>query len=199
VTKSLAGRPGRPPGTSRREVTRTALELFAERGFEETTVDDIAEALGVSRRTLFRYFASKNDMVWGDFDWVLARLRRCLDATTPGEPLHEALGRAVVESNRYEDDQLPELRIRMRLITGVPALQAHSTLRYAEWRAVIAEFVADRVGAEPDDLIPQVVAHAALGTSMAAFLVWVDDPASDLVENLREAYRLLGSGLRELG
>jgi mycofactocin system transcriptional regulator len=180
-------------------VTRTALELFAERGFEETTVDEIADALGVSRRTLFRYFASKNDMVWGDFDWVLARLRGCLQASTPEEPLHEALGRAVVESNRYEDEQLPELRIRMRLITGVPALQAHSTLRYAEWRAVVAEFVADRVGGKPDDLIPQTVAHAALGTSMAAFLVWVDDPSSDLVENLEAACRLLGTGLRGLG
>jgi len=172
--------------------------LFAERGFDETTVDDIAEALGVSRRTLFRYFASKNDMVWGDFDWVLARLRHCLDATDPDEPLHEALRAAVVESNRYEDEQLPELRIRMRLITGVPALQAHSTLRYAEWRAVIAEFVAGRLGCEAGDLIPQTVAHAALGTSMAAFLVWVDEPSSDLVENLDEAYRLLGSGMARL-
>jgi len=199
VVESVAGRPGRPPGTTRGAVTRTALELFAERGFEETTVDDIADALGVSRRTLFRYFASKNDMVWGDFDWVLARLRRCLAATALEEPLHEALGRAVVESNRYEDEQLPELRIRMRLITGVPALQAHSTLRYAEWRSVIAEFVAGRLGCGVDDLIPQTVAHAALGTSMAAFLVWVDNPASDLVANLEEAYRLLGQGLRALG
>ncbi|MBV8218290.1 MAG: TetR family transcriptional regulator, partial [Solirubrobacterales bacterium] len=58
MSESLAQRPGRPPGTSRRAVSRTALEMFAERGFEETTVDDIAEALGVSRRTLFRYFAS---------------------------------------------------------------------------------------------------------------------------------------------
>jgi len=112
--------------------------------------------------------------------------------------LHEALRGAVVESNRYEDEQLPELRIRMRLITGVPALQAHSTLRYAEWRAVIADFVAGRLGCEAGDLIPQTVAHAALGTSMAAFLVWVDDPSSDLVENLEEAYRLLGSGLAVL-
>ena len=196
---TVSQRPGRPPGTSRRAVARTALEMFAERGFEDTTVDDIAEALGVSRRTLFRYFASKNDMVWGDFDWVLARLRRCLDATGPREPLHEALGRAVVESNRYEDDQLPELRIRMRLITGVPALQAHSALRYAEWREVIAVWVARRVACQPGDLIPQTVAHAALGTSMAAFLVWVDDPTSDLVANLEEAYRLLGLGLCELG
>jgi TetR/AcrR family transcriptional regulator, regulator of mycofactocin system len=172
--------------------------MFAERGFEETTVDDIAEALGVSRRTLFRYFASKNDMAWGDFDWVLARLRGCLDATDPDEPLHEALRVAVVESNRYEDEQLPELRIRMRLITGVPALQAHSALRYAEWRAVIAEFVAVRLGCEAADLIPQTVAHAALGTSMAAFLVWVDDPSTNLVENLDEAYRVLGTGVAQL-
>jgi mycofactocin system transcriptional regulator len=172
--------------------------MFAEAGFDETTVDDIAEALGVSRRTLFRYFASKNDMVWGDFDSVLARLRRCLGATGADEPLHDALREAVVESNRYEEEQLPELRIRMRLITGVPALQAHSTLRYAEWRAVIADFVAGRLGCETGDLIPQAVAHAALGTSMAAFLVWVDDPSSDLVQNLDDAYRLLGSGLAVL-
>lgn len=196
--RSADGRPGRPPGTSRRAATRTALELFAERGFEQTTVEDVADALGVSRRTLFRYFASKNDMVWGEFDQVLERLRRCLNATAPGEPLHDALRRAVVESNRYEPDQLPELRIRMRLITRVPALQAHSMLRYAEWRAVIAEFVAERLKCGPEDLVPQVVAHAALGTSMAAFLVWVDDPSSDLVENLEEAYRLLGTGLQLL-
>ena len=145
MTESIAQRPGRPPGTSRSAVSRTALEMFADRGFEETTVDDIADALGVSRRTLFRYFASKNDMVWGDFDWVLGRLRRCLDATASDEPLHEALRRAAVESNRYEDEQLPELRIRMRLITGVPALQAHSALRYAEWREVIAEWVGERL------------------------------------------------------
>ena len=198
MAEVIGQRPGRPPGTSRRAVTRAALELFAERGFDETTVDDIADALGVSRRTLFRYFASKNDMVWGDFDCVLARLRRCLDAAGPDEPLHAALGRAVVESNRYEDEQLPELRIRMRLITGVPALQAHSALRYAEWREVIAVWVAGRVGCRPGDLVPQTVAHAALGTSMAAFLVWVDDPASDLVANLEEAYRLFGQGLRSI-
>lgn len=192
-------RPGRPRGTSRAAVTRTALELFAERGFEETTVEDIADALGVSRRTLFRYFASKNDMVWGEFDQVLERLRRCLAATADDQPLHEALRRAVVESNRYAEDQLPELRIRMRLITRVPALQAHAMLRYAEWRGVIAEFVAGRLDCRPDDLVPQAVAHAALGTSMAAFVVWVDDPSSDLVANLEEAYRLVGSGFRVLG
>ncbi len=60
--------PDAPPTS---EIAAVALELFAERGFEETTVEDIAAAVGVGRRTLFRYFPSKNDMVWGDFDRVL--------------------------------------------------------------------------------------------------------------------------------
>jgi TetR/AcrR family transcriptional regulator, regulator of mycofactocin system len=188
--------PGRPPGTSREVVARTALELFAERGFEETTIEDIAAAVGVGRRTLFRYFSSKADTVWGDFDWVLDRLRRGLRETSPDEPLMEALSRAVVESNRYEESSLPELRIRMQLITRVPALQAHSMLRYRAWREVIAEFVAERLGQPVDALGPQTLAHAALGTSMAAFVVWVDDPSRDLVETLEEAYALLASGFR---
>lgn len=176
------------------QITRVALDLFAANGFDETTVEDIAAELGINRRTLFRYFSSKNDMVWGDFDWVLDRLRGHLAETSPDEPLMSALARAAVASNHYEADQLPELRIRMTLITTVPALQAHSMLRYADWRGVIAEFVADRLGQQPDDLVPQTIAQAALGTSMAAFVRWVEHPDEDLDDNLRRAYALLASG-----
>jgi mycofactocin system transcriptional regulator len=175
-----------------------ALDLFARDGFDETTLSDVAAALGISRRTLFRYFPSKNDMVWGDFDWVLDRLRAYLAETSPDEPLMAALARAVVASNHYESDQLPELRIRMTLITTVPALQAHSMLRYAAWRAVIADFVAERLGRQADDLVAQTTAHAALGTSMAAFVRWVDNPDDDLEQNLREAYRLLATSFADV-
>jgi len=185
---------GRPRSTTHEKVARTALELFARNGFEETTVEDIAAALGIGRRTVFRYFPSKNDMVWGDFDSVLDRLRREFDATSPDEPLMEALGRALVASNHYGPDQLPELRIRLTLISTVPALQAHSMLRYAAWRAVVAEFVARRLGQDVGDLVPQTIAHAALGTSMAAFVRWVRNPGDDLAENLRRGYALLASG-----
>ena len=190
----MATRPGRPRTTSRDEVQRVALALFAEQGFEETTLDDVAAAVGVSRRTLFRYYPSKNDMVWGDFDWVLRRLRDLLARTDPAAPLMVALAEAAVASNRYEPGDLPELRIRMTLITTVPSLQAHSMLRYAEWRDVVAEFAAQRLGTAPGDLVPQAIGHAALGASMAAFEHWVTDPASDLEDNLRRTYALLASG-----
>lgn len=184
---------GRPPSTTRTRVGRVALELFASRGFEETTIDDIADALGVGRRTVFRYFPSKNDMVWGDFDIVCGRLRADLAVQPADLPVIEAVGRAAVSSNRYARAELPELKLRMTLITTVPALQAHSMLRYAEWRAVVAEYAAERRRENPNALIPQAVAHAALGASMAAFSAWVDGDGG-LEENLLRAYGALACG-----
>jgi mycofactocin system transcriptional regulator len=184
---------GRPPSTTREEIEAVALELFAERGFEPTTVEEIAAAVGVGRRTLFRYFGSKNDIAWGDFDWVMGRLRDAL-AAGDGLPLMEALRDGVVESNSYPDEQLPGLRIRMTLITRTPALQAHSALRYGEWRAVVAEWAAARLGLEPGDLLPRAIAFAALGTAMATFEAWVAAPAGDLETMLGESFDALAAG-----
>lgn len=188
---------GRPPTTSHREVETAALRLFSDRGFEATTVADIAAAVGVTRRTIFRYFASKNDIVWGDFDWVIRRLREAFAAEPAAAPLPDALRRAVVASNTYGPEQLPELRIRMTLITTVPALQGHSMLRYAAWCGAVAELVAGRLGADPEALEPQAISLAALGLSMAGFKRWVDNPEEDLAECLDGAYRILsGPGAR---
>ena len=186
---------GRPPSTTHTEVARAALEMFARDGFEQTTMDDIADALGVGRRTLFRYFPSKNDIVWGDFERVLDRLRTLLDATPADVPIMRALAEAIVESNRYQPNQLHELRIRMTLITTVPALQAHSMLRYQAWRQVVAEFVAGRRGESPDDLVPQTIGYAMLGTSTAAFVHWVNNPGEDLDANLAQAYGTLRASI----
>jgi mycofactocin system transcriptional regulator len=185
---------GRPPSTTQAEVCRVALTLFASRGFEQTTIDDIATELGIGRRTLFRYFGSKNDMVWGDFDWVLDRLRTDLAATDAATPLMEALRVAVVASNTYPADEQPELRIRMTLITTVPALQAHSMLRYTAWREVIAEFAASRLGCARGDLVPTAIGYAALAASTSAFAYWVAHPAENLVRTLEGTYMLLANG-----
>jgi len=184
---------GRPPTTTHAEIEGVALALFAERGFEATTVDDVAAAIGVGRRTLFRYFESKNDIVWGDFGWVMERLRTALDQQG-GLPLMDALRVGVVESNSYPPEQLPGLRIRMTLIARTPALQAHSALRYAEWRGVVADWVAACCALEPDDLAPQTISGAALGVAMATFGRWVDHPDEDLGELLDAAFRTLAAG-----
>ena len=73
ASSSAAPARGRRPATSRERVARAALELFARHGYDTTTVEDIAAAVGVSRRTFFRYYESKSDMVWGEFDAELVR------------------------------------------------------------------------------------------------------------------------------
>jgi mycofactocin system transcriptional regulator len=171
-----------------------ALELFATQGFEETTMDDVAAALGIGRRTLFRYFASKNDLVWGDFDQVLDRLRADLRGVDHRVSVMQALRRAAVSSNTYPAEALPELRIRLTLITTVPALQAHSMLRYAEWRQVVADFAAQRLRRDPGDFAPQAIGHAALAASTSAFTQWVHHPESDLLALLDTSYALLAAG-----
>ena len=81
----------------------------------------------------------------------------------------------------------------MELILRVPALLAHSTLRFAAWREVIAEFVADRTGQRPDALAPQAIAHAVLGVAVAAYEQWLDDEDAELGLLLDAAMRQLGA------
>ena len=139
-------RTGRPPATSRAALERVGFELFARQGFDRTTVEDIAAAAGIGRRTFFRYFASKNDLVWGDFEAELVKLERLLAAADPAAPMMDALRGAVVEFNRFDPAAVPWHRQRMTLILRVPTLQADSTVRYASWRTLVTEFAARRTG-----------------------------------------------------
>lgn len=185
---------GRRPSTSRAELERVALDLFTSRGFDETTVDDIAAAAGIGRRTFFRYYASKNDAVWGDFDVQLDRLGRFFDGCDPALPMMDAVHDAVLTFNRLDADQVPWHRRRMRLILNTPALQAHSTPMYARWRAVIAAFAAGRVGAGREDLLPQLIAYATLGAAVASYEQWLRDEDAELEPLLDEAMAELARG-----
>jgi mycofactocin system transcriptional regulator len=182
---------GRQPSTSRAELSHVALELFLERGFDETTVDDIAAAAGIGRRTLFRYFTSKNDLPWGDFDASLEGMRRFLDGSTVELPLVDTLTSAVVEFNRFPVEEIPYHRERMRLLLNVPALVAHSTLRYAAWRQVVAEYVSTRLDVAPGSLAPQTIAWVCLGASLSAYEQWLKHDDADLTDLLESAFSTL--------
>jgi mycofactocin system transcriptional regulator len=188
---SGAGHPGRRRVTSRAELEQTAFALFTARGFDATTVDEIAAAAGIGRRTFFRYFPSKNDIPWGAFEDELERMRVRLKACPPEVPLMDATRVALIDFNRVAPAQVPLHRRRMELILRVPTLLAHSTLRFTAWREVVAEFVAERTGRRPDDLAPQAIAHAVLGVAIAAYEHWLDDPDTDLGALLDDAMRQL--------
>ncbi|MTD15488.1 mycofactocin system transcriptional regulator [Nakamurella sp. YIM 132087] len=178
---------GRPAVTSRAELERICLVMFADRGFDVTSVDEIAAAAGIGRRTFFRYFPSKNDVVWGDFDGQLQQFTAWFDRCPPQVPVSTAIRDAVLDFNTFDDAATASLRIRMAVILDSPALQAYSTLRYAAWRAVIANFAARRLGGIEQDLRPRTLGHVALAASIAAYEQWLADGDSDLLPLLRES------------
>lgn len=186
-----AQRLGRQNATSRAELSHIALTLFIERGFEQTTVDDIAAAAGIGRRTLFRYFPSKNDLPWGDFDEELDGMRKHLDSLPPDMPIAEALSLAVIEFNSFPAEEIPVHRERMMLLLSVPALVAHSTLRYIAWRSIIADYVARRLGTATTDHGPQTAAWILLGISLASYEQWLQDDDADLTTVLTESFATL--------
>ena len=191
------GQPGRRRVTSQADLEQVAFELFAANGFEQTTVEDIAAAAGIGRRTFFRYFPSKNDIPWGMFEVELERMRARLKACPRDVHLMDAIRVALVDFNKVEPAQIPRHRRRMELILRVPALLAHSTLRFAAWRDVVAEFVAERTGQRPDSLAPQAIAHAILGVAVAAYEQWLDDEDADLGALLDSAVRELGAAFTD--
>ena len=187
-------RPGRPRSTTHAELERQGITLFLERGYDETSIDDIAAAAGIGRRTFFRYFHNKADLVWGDFEAELQRMRDCLARYHDDRPMMETVRRAVVDFNAVARDDEEEFRRRLTLILGVPSLIAHSTLRFAQWREVVAEFAAARLGLAPDDLVPTVVGHCAFGATIGAYETWMRTDGLDLGEVLDDAFGQLAQG-----
>lgn len=189
-------RTGRRPSTTRGEIGDLGIELFTSRGFDDTSVDDIAEAAGIARRTFFRYFPSKNAVPWGDFDASLVVLRQILDDLPPETGIADGIMSALLQFNSFPDSERRVHRQRMQLILEVPALQGYSMVMYQGWRRVIAEFVAARSGADPDDLAPRTAGWLALGVAVAAYEQWLTNDDLDLAELLVAGSAPLYSGLQ---
>ena len=190
-------RRGRPRGTSARELELIALRLFTEQGFDETTVDQIAAAARVSRRTFFRYYMSKSDVLWNEFDNEVETIRRLL-AELPDElPVMEAVRRAVVAANQYRAEDVPELRMRMNLLNSVPKLFARAAIHYDAWERAVSDFVARRSGQPADSLYPLAVGRAVLASCRAGYDRWAARADADLPVYLDAAIRALAAGFRD--
>jgi mycofactocin system transcriptional regulator len=190
-------RRGRPPGTSARGLEVIALRLFAEQGFDATTVEAIAAAAGVSRRTFFRYFDSKAAVLWHEFDGEVAALRAAFAAVPADVDLMTAIKDVVVGVNHYRAEDVAELRIRINLIGSVPAIQASAASHYDAWERAVSEFAAQRSGTDGSVepmLIPMAIGRATLAACRAAFDYWVARGDADLTVYLDEALTALGRG-----
>lgn len=187
-------RRGRPPSTSLRELESIALRLFTKQGFENTTIEQIADEAGVSERTFFRYFASKASVLFSEFEAEVEVIRARLAAVPPDVPMMDAIRGAVVAANHYRAEDIPEMRMRMNLFATVPALSASAAEHYAAWEQAISEFAGARLGQPADSLYPLAIGRATLATCRAAYDRWAARADDDLTVYLDAALRALADG-----
>jgi mycofactocin system transcriptional regulator len=195
VRINVVGR-GRPRETSARELEVVALELFADQGYTQTSVEQIAAGAGVSKRTFFRYFDSKAAVLWHDFDNEVEQLRAAFAQVPASTTLMTAIREVVVSVNRYRAEDVPELRTRMQLISTDPALEASAASRYDAWERAVSEFAAARLAESADALIPLAIGRTTLAACRAAYEVWLTKADADLTVYLDASLRGLAGGFR---
>lgn len=164
---------------TRDALLRAALELFTTRGYEETTVDEIAEVVDVSQRTFFRYFASKEEAAFTIQSMVesyfVAELRRRPARETPFEAMHNAVLDAWNSINEAIEALVPvELHLRTyRLIESTPSLLAAHLRRATELEERVALVIAEREGLDVEtDPRPRVAVAAFSGVMRVTGRLW---------------------------
>src|SRR4029078_37256 len=113
MRSSSEHRGGRRRSTTWDHLSNVAIDLFVARGFDAVSVDDVAHAAGIARRTLFRYYPSKNALPWGAFDAHLARMRAALADLDDGVPIGDALRTAMLAFNTFDPAETARHRQRM--------------------------------------------------------------------------------------
>jgi AcrR family transcriptional regulator len=166
-----------------------AIRLFLERGFETTTLDDIAEAAGVSRRSLFHYFESKEEIVLSaraDFPNVIAE---AIGRRPAGESLLEMVENALIDTaTRYGSTQTRDLS---RLIHDTPSLSAGEQAKYEHVERALGKALADRKNLPEIDTACRVTAATAIGILKLAIEAWLGGDDSGPEKNFRAAFAAL--------
>jgi AcrR family transcriptional regulator len=194
-------------------IAQTARSLFQERGFDAVTVADIARAADVSRKTVFNYFPTKEDLFYSGLELFEARLLEEIRQRKPGESILAAFTRFVTKSRGLLAADGPDAGERLlainRLITKSPALLAREQQIYAGYAAALASLIAEETHAGPDDIAPRVAANAMIGLHKALVdyvrrrvLAGERDQARlarELGAQARQAVALLEQGLGHLG
>lgn len=192
-----------PMGLRERKKLRTRVairqatyRLISEQGYDATTIEQIAEAAEVSPSTVFRYFATKEDIVLTDeYDPVMEALLRSRPADEP--PLVSLRLMMVEALTSFAGTEDEELRERTRLMVEVPAIRARMTETMSDTAKMLAGVLADRSGRSADDLQIRVFVAAVLGALREVTLYWGEhDLEGDLVKMIGEALDSLEGGLR---
>ncbi len=177
---SEAAEPGRGARPERHDVVAAAVRLFEQAGYEQTTMGDIAEAAGLSRRSLFRRFGTKEDILFAEHDELFAEVSRHLE-TASGEPLDVVFAAARLVLRDYLHD--PEVTVpRYRLVRVHPRLRDREVAMTARYQSAFSRYLAAREGEggpEERSLAAGVAAAALISAHNHVLRGWLRDPGQD--------------------
>lgn len=163
---------------TRRGLAAIALRLFAERGFERVTVEEIAEAAETSPRTFYRYFADKSEVLFDEDDRLLAVLRGAL-ADRPADEAPLEVARQGAHALMDTLAEVPELLTRQRLVAETPPLAERDAIKRAHWEREVAEALAARLGEPTGSLRSRLLAGMWRTCLEAASAQWLENDGSD--------------------
>jgi AcrR family transcriptional regulator len=179
ASASVTGLRERKRQQTRERLTRAAMALFLERGFEATTLDDIAAAADISRRSFFHYFASKEDVVFAWHEETTAALIAAVEARPAKESMLTAAENAISAMVRQLE---PGEAIAMaRLKRDNPALQARDQVKYEKLERALAVALEKRAG-KPEKLQARLVAMIATGAMRIGGELWAAEGAREKPE-----------------
>jgi len=167
---------------TRERLTRAAMALFLERGFEATTLDDIAAAADISRRSFFHYFASKEDVVFAWHDEFTAALTAVIAARPAGESMLSTAENAIAAMVRQLEPG--EAMAMAQLKRDNPALQARDQVKYEKLERALAEALGKRAGHKTEKLQARLVAMIATGAMRIGGELWAAEGARENPEAL---------------
>jgi AcrR family transcriptional regulator len=179
---------------TKRAIQEQALRLFVEKGYEATTVEEIAAAAGVSHMTFFRYFPRKEEVV--EYDEYDPMLEDLIAARPPDEAPITALHNAIrVGLQQVMGTDREAVLVRTRLILDNPELRSRNLVAQDTTRDLFARALARRAGLPKPDLAATVQAAAALGAIATALTAWAQSGESDLLDIVDTAFTALRSGV----
>jgi AcrR family transcriptional regulator len=186
---------------TRRALEQVAVRLFTERGFDGVTIDEIVAAAGVSKRTFYRYYVAKEDVLLSEQLRLLDVLRTGLMARPPDEPLLQALRNALGTVGDTFGPDLALIFEKSRLLWSTPSLAARMVRHMLLWQDSLAEMIARRLDIDdPDDLRPPMLAAAVLAALRVISQRWMEDTEGTTLADLVASSHLveLGRSLADL-
>jgi AcrR family transcriptional regulator len=186
---------------TRQQIADTAWRLFAERGFDEVPVAEIARDAEVSEATVFNYFPTKEDLVFHRMEAFEQELLSALRDRPDGESIVQAFGRFALKPRGFlasDDPTATEgMRTAARVLTGSAALETRQREIFERFTGTLASLIAEELGTAPDDVEPWVVANALIGLHRA-LISYTHRQALAGVPNRRIARNLVTHGKRAL-